>query len=81
MSVTLGSGNFKYEALDSWPSLPGGAKFIETPGVAVDSPVSLPDGSCGFWQRHLHRVLRVSVTNACQGDLAIKQSQLEVTLI
>ena len=37
MSVTLGSGNFKYEALDSWPSLPGGAKFIETPGVAVDS--------------------------------------------
>ena len=37
MSVTLGSGNFKYEALDSWPSLPDGAKFIETPGVAVDS--------------------------------------------
>ena len=31
MSVTLGSGNFKYEALDSWPSLPDGAKFIETP--------------------------------------------------
>ena len=37
MSATIGSGNFKYEALDSWPTLPGGARLQETPGVAVDS--------------------------------------------
>ena len=37
MSVTVGTGNFKYEAVDSWPMLPGGATLIETPGVAVDS--------------------------------------------
>ena len=37
MSVTIGSGDFKYEALDSWPTLPGGARLQETPGVAVDS--------------------------------------------
>ena len=37
MSVTVGTGNFKYEAVDSWPILPGGATLIETPGVAVDS--------------------------------------------
>ena len=37
MSVTVGSGNFKYEAVDMWPTLPDGARLIETPGVAVDS--------------------------------------------
>ena len=37
MSVTVGTGNFKYEAVDSWPTLPGGATLIETPGVAVNS--------------------------------------------
>ena len=37
MSVILGSGKFKYEALDIWPRLPNGAKLIETPGVAVNS--------------------------------------------
>lgn len=37
MSAIVGSGNFKYEALDQWPTLPEGARLIETPGVAVDS--------------------------------------------
>ena len=37
MSVILGSGKFKYEALDIWPTLPDRAKLIETPGVAVNS--------------------------------------------
>lgn len=37
MSAILGSGKFKYEALDIWPTLPDGAKLIETPGVAVNS--------------------------------------------
>ena len=37
MSVTLGSGSFKYEALDAWQRLPDGIRLIETPGVAVDS--------------------------------------------
>ena len=31
VSVILGSGKFKYEALDTWPRLPDGAKLIETP--------------------------------------------------
>ena len=37
MSAILGSGNFKYEHLVDWHRLPGDAKLIETPGVAVDS--------------------------------------------
>ena len=37
MSAIVGSGDFRYEALDQWPTLPEGAKLIETPGVAVDS--------------------------------------------
>jgi DNA-binding beta-propeller fold protein YncE len=37
MSVTVGSGNFKYEALDQWEKMPEGAQLIEVPGVAVDS--------------------------------------------
>ena len=37
MSAIIGSGAFKYEALDSWPILPGNARLQETPGVAVDS--------------------------------------------
>ncbi|MCI0796285.1 MAG: hypothetical protein J4O08_03295 [Chloroflexi bacterium] len=37
MSAIIGSGNFKYEALDSWPILPNEARLQETPGVAVDS--------------------------------------------
>ena len=37
MSAIVGEGNFKYEALDTWPTLPEGARLIETPGVAVDS--------------------------------------------
>ena len=36
-SVTVGIGNFKYEAVDPWPTLPDGATLIERPGVAVDS--------------------------------------------
>ena len=37
MGVTVGTGNFKYEAVDSWTNLQNGARLIETPGVAVDS--------------------------------------------
>ena len=37
MSVMLGSGSFRYEALDQWEKLPDGVNLIETPGVAVDS--------------------------------------------
>jgi len=37
MSVQLGSGEFKYEAVDVWPTLPKDSRLIETPGVAVDS--------------------------------------------
>ena len=37
MSAIVGSGDFKYEHLDSWQKLPEGATLIETPGVAVDS--------------------------------------------
>ena len=37
MSVQLGSGEFKYEAVDVWPTLPWDSRLIETPGVAVDS--------------------------------------------
>ena len=37
MGAKVGSGDFKYEAVDVWPTLPNGARLIETPGVAVDS--------------------------------------------
>ena len=37
MSVTVGGGDFRYEALDGWPKLPDGVWLVETPGVAVDS--------------------------------------------
>ncbi len=37
MSVTVGSGNFTYEALSEWESLPEGMRLIECPGVAVDA--------------------------------------------
>ena len=37
MSVQLGSGEFKYEAVNVWPTLPKDSRLIETPGVAVDS--------------------------------------------
>lgn len=39
MSVLSGteSGEFQYEALDVWEQLPKGIKFVECPGVAVDS--------------------------------------------
>ena len=37
MSVILGSGDFKFEALDKWQKLPEGVRLIETPGVAVNS--------------------------------------------
>ena len=37
MSAIVGSGDFRYEALDQWPTLPEGANLTETPGVAVDS--------------------------------------------
>lgn len=37
MNAILGSGSFKYEALDRWHKLPQGVQLIETPGVAVDS--------------------------------------------
>ena len=37
MSVIVGSGDFKYEALDRWEKLPEGVRLNETPGVAVDA--------------------------------------------
>ena len=37
MSVNVGNGSFKYEALDQWQKLPDGLTLNETPGVAVDS--------------------------------------------
>ena len=37
MSVQIGSGDFKYEAVDVWPTVPKDSRLIETPGVAVDS--------------------------------------------
>src|SRR5438067_436731 len=37
MADTVGSGDFTYEALDSWQKLPDGMKLTETPGVAVNS--------------------------------------------
>lgn len=37
MNVKVGSGEFTYEALESWQNLPQGMKLVETPGVAVNS--------------------------------------------
>ena len=37
MATVVGSGEFRYEALETWPTLPDGRRLIETPGVAVDS--------------------------------------------
>lgn len=37
MSVRIGSGNFTYDALDTWEKLPDGVELVECPGVAVDA--------------------------------------------
>jgi DNA-binding beta-propeller fold protein YncE len=37
MSKMLGTGKFRYEALDQWERPPAEVKLVETPGVAVDS--------------------------------------------
>ena len=37
MSVILGGGDFKYEALDQWEAVPDGVRLVECPGVAVNS--------------------------------------------
>ena len=37
MGKILGDGDFRYEAMAEWESLPDGVRFIECPGVAVDS--------------------------------------------
>ena len=37
MSILVGEGKFRYEALDSWPNLPEGINLIETPGIGVNS--------------------------------------------
>ena len=37
MTMTLGSGNLLYEAIESWEQLPDGWSFHECPGVVVDS--------------------------------------------
>jgi DNA-binding beta-propeller fold protein YncE len=37
MAVMVGSGDWTYEALESWQRLPDGIKLVETPGVAVNS--------------------------------------------
>ena len=37
MGKILGEGDFRYEAMAEWESLPDGVRFIECPGVAVDS--------------------------------------------
>ena len=37
MSILVGKGKFRYEALDSWPNLPEGIQLIETPGIGVNS--------------------------------------------
>ena len=35
MATVVGSGEFRYEAIEKWPDLPDGRRLIETPGVAV----------------------------------------------
>ena len=37
MAVIVGSGDYTYEALESWQQLPDGMRLTETPGVAVNS--------------------------------------------
>ena len=37
MTVIVGEGEFKYEALEVWPILPKDVNLLETPGVAVNS--------------------------------------------
>jgi DNA-binding beta-propeller fold protein YncE len=37
MAVIVGSGDFRYEALENWQQLPEGVRLTETPGVAVNS--------------------------------------------
>ena len=37
MSIVVGKGKFRYEALDSWPNIPKGIQLIETPGNGVNS--------------------------------------------
>ena len=37
MADTYGEGNFLYTHVDNWAKLPDGIKFLECPGVAVDS--------------------------------------------
>jgi DNA-binding beta-propeller fold protein YncE len=37
VAVIVGSGDYTYEALESWHKLPEGVKLTETPGVAVNS--------------------------------------------
>ena len=37
MADTYGEGNFQYRHVDNWAKLPEGIRFLECPGVAVDS--------------------------------------------
>jgi DNA-binding beta-propeller fold protein YncE len=37
MADTYGEGNFLYRHVDNWAKLPDGIRFLECPGVAVDS--------------------------------------------
>ncbi|MDP3062672.1 MAG: hypothetical protein Q8O40_05615 [Chloroflexota bacterium] len=37
MAVTLGSGNYVFEPVDGWAKIPAGWKFMDAPGVCVDS--------------------------------------------
>ncbi|MCZ6544800.1 MAG: peptidyl-alpha-hydroxyglycine alpha-amidating lyase family protein [Chloroflexi bacterium] len=37
MTVELGEGDFRYEALPEWEQLPDGVTLVEVPGVAVDA--------------------------------------------
>src|SRR4051794_36319644 len=36
-TATVGTGNFRYEALSRWEKLPPGWSFVEVAGVATDS--------------------------------------------
>ena len=45
MSVQLGSGEFKYEAVDVWPTLPWDSRLIETPGILATDSAALASGS------------------------------------
>ncbi len=37
MAFTLGSGKYVFEPVDGWAKIPAGWKFMDTPGVCVDS--------------------------------------------